>query len=108
MKKYLTLAAVMGVAAFAGASYFANATEVKTEAAVAVGEAHADATTVDQAAKDKAECEATASAKKDGGAEPTTEEKDAAIKKCMEDKTKAAETAPTDAMKPAVEAPEHK
>jgi hypothetical protein len=105
MKKYLTLAAVLGTIAFVSVSYLAHAEPeagAVTTAVEKAADAPAAAPVMDAAAKDKADCDAAAAMKKADGTEPTMEEKDAASKKCMEDKAAAAAApAATDAMKPA-------
>ena len=95
MKKYLTLAAVVGAIAFLSVSYLAQAepeagavpapavaAPAPADAAPAVAvPPPADAMSVYM--KDRAECDTLASAATTEGAAPTDEEKAAALKKCL-------------------------
>ena len=95
MKKYLTVAAILGALAFVSVTYFAQATEpvatttttVETTAPVVEHTDHADhathaATGVDAVA---AECETTVAAHFEGKT-PSDDEKHAALKACVDGK----------------------
>jgi len=100
MKKYLTLAAVLGALAFLSASYIAKAADAPSAEKVAPAAATpatpaAPAAAADKAvapaaagsyAKDRAECDALASAATTEGAAPSDADKAAALKKCLEGK----------------------
>ena len=105
MKKYLSLAAVLGAIAFLGASYIAQAQQpaaAPTAPAVesAMPAAPAAAGTAMQAAapaaattyaKDRIECDALASAPSTEGAAPSDADKAAAINKCLVSKGHSAD-----------------
>lgn len=95
MKKYLALAAVVGVIAFASVSYLAHAepqaAATTTTAAPAVA---SPAGAMEMADKLKADCTVAAAAKKADGTEPTAEEKEVSMKKCMDAPAQAATEAP--------------
>lgn len=83
MKKYLSLAIVLGAIAFASVSFLAQA---EPEATAVEHAMDAAAPAADQAAKDAADCTAMAATPTTEGAQPTDAEKDAAFKKCITDK----------------------
>jgi hypothetical protein len=97
MKKYLSLAAVLGAIAFLSVSYLAQAQQpaaggaMAPAAAPAAPAAPAAAPTAPAAApdaasaytKDRAECDALASAPTTEGAAPSDADKAAALKKCL-------------------------
>jgi hypothetical protein len=91
MKKYLTLAAVLGAIAFLSVSYLAQAeSETKapaaaTEAATAPADAAA-AVAVDLN-KISADCKEAASAAKADGSKPSEEEVTKAFDACLKEKT---------------------
>ena len=88
MKKYLSLAAVLGAVAFLSVSYLAQAqtpaagaTTTTTTTAAPAPAAAPDA--VVTYAKDRAECDVLASAATTEGAMPTDADKAASVKKCL-------------------------
>jgi hypothetical protein len=90
MKKYLTLAAVLGTIAFLSVSYIAQAQQPAAPAATAPAAAPAAGSAMQAAvpaastyAKDHAECEALASAPSTEGAAASDAEKTATLKKCL-------------------------
>jgi hypothetical protein len=90
MKKYLTLAAVLGAIAFLSVSYLAQA-ESETKAPAAATEAvtttaPADAATIDLN-KISADCKESASAAKADGSKPSEEEVTKAFDACLKQKT---------------------
>lgn len=79
MKKYLTLAAVLGTVAFVSVSYLAQATEH-----VATTTTEIEATTTTTVTADTtAECEATVAASFEGQT-PSQDEREAALKACVD------------------------
>jgi len=99
MKKYLSLAAIMGAVAFLSVSYLAQA-QTPAATAPATGAAMAPAAAAPAApaagsamqaaspaavtyAKDRAECDALASAPSTEGAAPSAADKELGIKKCL-------------------------
>lgn len=93
MKKYLTIAAVLGAIAFVSVSFLAQATEpaaavsttVETNAAAPAAEATTTTTVAADATK---ECEASVAASFEGKT-PSDEEKAAAVKACVDAKATA-------------------
>jgi len=94
MKKYLTLAAVMGAIAFLSVSTFAQAQAPAAAPAGGAAMAPAAAPAAGSAmpaaspaavtyAKDRAECDTLASAPSTEGAAPSAADKEASIKKCL-------------------------
>ena len=86
MKKYLSLAAVLGAIAFLGASYIAQAEQPAAPVAAApsvVSAAPAAPAAATTYAKDRAECDALASAPSTEGAAPSDAGKTAALIKCL-------------------------
>lgn len=113
MKKYLTLAAVLGAIAFLSVSYLAQADSdaVATQVDAAVTEAKDAAAVTTQAtegapavegkidlAKITEECKTEAAKDKADGTKPSAEENTAAFAACLKAKTNAAmeETKPVD------------
>lgn len=102
MKKYLTVAAILGALAFVSVTYFAQATEpvatttttIETTAPVAEHADHAEhaTTAVDAVAS---ECEATVAASFEGKT-PSDDEKNAALKACVDGKAAEAKTEVTE------------
>lgn len=98
MKKYLTVAAILGAIAFVSVSFLAQATEheatttttIETTAPVVEHTDHADHAdhAVDAVAT---ECEATVAASFEGKT-PSDEEKTAALKACVDAKAAEAKT----------------
>ncbi len=90
MKKYLTLAAVLGAIAFLSVSYLAQAQQPAAGAAPAAPAVMAPAAPAADAggayAKDRAECDALASASSTEGAAPSATDKAASLKKCLSGK----------------------
>jgi hypothetical protein len=121
MKKYLTLAAILGATAFLSVSYVAQAQQppgAAPAAAPAPAAAAPDAGGAMQAApaavgyaKDRAECDALASAPTTEGAAPSDADKAASLKKCLvgkghsEDEITKEEAARSPAAPPAATAP---
>lgn len=108
MKKYLTVAAILGALAFVSVTYFAQATEpvatttttIETTAPVVEHTDHADhaehavdaVTGVDAVAS---ECEASVAASFEGKT-PSDEEKTAALQACVDAKAAEAKTEVTE------------
>ena len=102
MKKYLTVAAVLGALAFVSVTYFAQATEpvatttttIETTAPVVEHTDHVGhaATGVEVVAD---ECEATVAASFEGKT-PSDDEKNAALKACVDGKAAEAKTEVTE------------
>lgn len=105
MKKYLTVAAILGALAFVSVTYFAQATEpvasttttIETTAPVVEHADHAEhaehaATGVDAVA---GECEATVEASFEGKT-PSDDEKNAALKACVDAKAAEVKTEVTE------------
>ncbi len=86
MKKYLTLAALLGAIAFASVSFLAQAEENVAPAAEQAMEAAAPAVdaAVAPAVSVEEDCKASASVAKADGTMPSAEEVDAAVKACVE------------------------
>ena len=90
MKKYLTLAAVLGAIAFLSVSYLAQAeSETKAPAAAATEAvtAPADAAAAVDLNKISADCKEAASAAKADGSKPSEEEVTKAFDACLKEKT---------------------
>ncbi len=107
MKKYLTLAAVLGAIAFVSVSYLAQATEPATsavttsvetavDAAAPAVDADATVTTTVETAVD-ADCTAKVAAEFEGKT-PTDDEKAAAVAKCEADHAAAHTEVKTEVM----------
>jgi hypothetical protein len=87
MKKYLTLAAILGAIAIISVSYLAQADQKAADAgaapAAAMAPAAATAPVADTYAMDSDMCNTMASAPTDSAAAPAADAKDAAFTKCM-------------------------
>lgn len=98
MKKYLTVAAILGAIAFVSVSFLAQATEheatttttIETTAPVVEHADHAEHA-VDAVDAVTTECEATVAASFEGQT-PSDEEKTAALKACVDAKAAEAKT----------------
>jgi 2-oxoisovalerate dehydrogenase E2 component (dihydrolipoyl transacylase) len=99
MKKYLSLAAVLGAIAFLSVSTMAQAQAPAAPAAPAAAAPAAPATggammaapAAGAYAKDRMECDALASAPSTEGAAPSDADKEASIKKCLAGKGHSAD-----------------
>lgn len=83
MKKYLSLASIFGAIAFIGVSCFAQAEQPAAPAPGAAMESAAPADAAKNYAKDRAECDALASAPSTEGAATSEADKEAVLKKCL-------------------------